>query len=81
MEFNFADPEVAQHLDDFKPKVQHNLNLRLSDLDVAALQTSKGKIELQERVAAELNGVLREYAGFGNTSLSGIAAYPNMFSS
>ncbi|MBI4740131.1 MAG: flagellar basal body-associated FliL family protein [Betaproteobacteria bacterium] len=60
MEFEFADPEVAQHLADLKPKVLHKIILLLSDLDVAALQTSKGKVELQERVVNELNGLLRE---------------------
>jgi flagellar FliL protein len=58
MEFEFADPEVGQHLADFKPKVQHKLILLLSDLDVPRLLTSKGKIELQERIITELNSLL-----------------------
>ncbi len=60
MMFEFAHPEAAAHLAEIKPKVQHRILLLLSNEDATTLQTSKGKIDLQERIVEELNGLLHE---------------------
>ena len=55
-----ATPEAEHRLTVIKPKVQHRLILLLSGEEVASLQTTKGKQELQERIIKEMNGLLDE---------------------
>ena len=58
MVFEFGAPEAAAHLAEIKPKVQHQIILRLSSEDSVHLQTAKGKLELQERLVEDLNALL-----------------------
>lgn len=56
----FAKPEAGQHLATMMPKVQHRIILLLTSEEIANLQTTKGKLELQERIAGNLNELLEE---------------------
>lgn len=56
----FASPEAAQHMAAMKPKVQHRIIMLLTSEDIATLQTTKGKLELQERIADDLNALTGE---------------------
>lgn len=58
MVFEFADPEMAKHFAEFKPKIQHRMILLLSSEELAVLQTSKGKLELQEKIVGDVNKLL-----------------------
>lgn len=58
MVFEFADPEMAKHFAEFKPKVQHRMILLLSSEELAVLQTGKGKLELQEKIVEDVNKLL-----------------------
>jgi len=60
MVFDFASPEVAHHLSEHKPKVQHQIILLLAEEDVGNLQTVKGKVALMERIVEEVNHILHE---------------------
>jgi flagellar FliL protein len=58
MVLEFAKPEASHHLAEIKPKVQHRIILLLSGENVASLRTLKGKQELQERIADDLNQLI-----------------------
>ena len=60
MVLEFAKPEAAHQLAEIKPKVQHRIILLLSGENVASLRTLKGKQELQERIADDLNQLIEE---------------------
>lgn len=60
MVLEFANPEAEHHLTERKPKVQHRIILLLSGENVASLRTLKGKQELQERIADDLNQLIDE---------------------
>lgn len=60
MVFEFAKPEAEHHLAELKPKVQHRIILLLSSEELASLQTTKGKLELQERIVDDMNKLLDE---------------------
>lgn len=61
----FATPEAEHRLARIKPKVQHRIILLLSGEDVASLQTTKGKLELQERIIKDMNSLIDETAETG----------------
>ena len=56
----YATPEAQTRFNEYKPKLQHHIILMLSDESPAELLTSKGKQELQERIASGLNKLLDE---------------------
>lgn len=60
MVFEFATPDVAHHLAEHKPKVQHHIILLLTGEELASLQTVKGKLALMEKIVEEVNHVLHE---------------------
>jgi flagellar FliL protein len=63
---DFATPEAGHRIAELKPKIQHRIILMLSAEESGTLQTTKGKQDLQERLAKELNGLI------GETEKSGI---------
>lgn len=56
----FASPEAAQHMAAMKPKIQHRIIMLLTSGEISSLQTTKGKLELQERIADDLNALTGE---------------------
>lgn len=60
MVLEFASPEATQRIAEIKPKVQHRIIVLLSGEEIASLQTTKGKQELQEKIVKELNGLIDE---------------------
>jgi flagellar FliL protein len=65
MAFELANSVVAARFSAIKPKAQHHIILRLASEDVAELQTIKGKMALQEQIAADLNNLLDETSKTG----------------
>ena len=65
----YATPEVAQRFTAIKPKLQHRIILLLSGETPGNLLSSKGKQELQERIAKDLNSQLDEDAKTGITEV------------
>ena len=63
--FEFATVEASHLLGAIKPKVQHRIILLLTSEDVPTLQTTKGKLDLQERLVKEMNGLIDETAETG----------------
>lgn len=57
MVLEFASPEAAMHLAAMKPKIQHRIIMLLTGEEIASLQTTKGKLELQERIVDDLNSI------------------------
>jgi flagellar FliL protein len=58
--FETASPEAAHSLAAFKPKVQHEIILLLSDKEAAKLRTLPGKKELIEEIVELANHVIHE---------------------
>lgn len=55
-----ASPEVLATLGHHKPKVLHEIILLLSSEDASRLLTVKGKTDLADRIAAEMNRIIKE---------------------
>lgn len=58
--FETASPEAAHSLAAFKPKVQHEIILLLSDKEAGKLRTLPGKKELIEEIVELANHVIHE---------------------
>ncbi len=61
----YATPEAQTRFNEYRPKLQHQIILMLSDESPTELLTPKGKQELQERIANGLNQLLDETAKTG----------------
>lgn len=60
-----ATPEAAHELVAYRPKIQHEIILLLSEKDQAKLRTLAGKKELIEEIAETVNHVIHEDAKTG----------------
>ena len=60
-----ATPEAAHELAAYRPKIQHEIILLLSEKDQAKLRTLPGKKELIEEIAETVNHVIHEDAKTG----------------
>lgn len=58
--FETASPEAAHSLAAYKPKVQHEIILLLSDKEATKLRTLPGKKELIEEIVELTNHVIHE---------------------
>ena len=65
MVLEFATPEAGIQLAAIKPKALHRIILLLSGEQIASLQTTKGKMELMERIAEDLNHLMDATAKTG----------------
>jgi len=60
-----ATPEAAHELVSYRPKIQHEIILLLSEKDQAKLRTLAGKKELIEEIGETVNHVIHEDAKTG----------------
>lgn len=60
-----ATPEAAHEVAAYRPKIQHEIILLLSEKDQAKLRTLAGKKELIEEIAETVNHVIHEDAKTG----------------
>jgi flagellar FliL protein len=60
-----ATPEAAHELASYRPKIQHEIILLLSEKDQAKLRTLAGKKELIGEIAETVNHVIHEDAKTG----------------
>jgi flagellar protein FliL len=60
MVFEFANVEASHLLAAIRPKAQHHILLLLTSEDASSLQTTKGKLALQERIVGEMNSLIDE---------------------
>lgn len=60
-----ATPEAAHELVAYRPKIQHEIILLLSEKDQAKLRTLAGKKELIEEIGETVNHVIHEDAKTG----------------